>query len=83
MASEGILCKAGLWALAVCMVLSLHGPVAEAQTNCSSSYVPPWGIALLVLTSILLAALLCSLFCVPFLCKKSCSCCQSGFSFSK
>ncbi|KAM4642853.1 uncharacterized protein O3C94_017128 [Discoglossus pictus] len=67
MAFEQTLCKSGLVLVAVCMMLTLQG--TEAQTN-STTGVPGWGVALLVLTSLILASLLCSLCCVPLLCKK-------------
>ncbi|PIO33488.1 hypothetical protein AB205_0013100 [Aquarana catesbeiana] len=80
MASERLVCKVGLWVLAACMVLSLQG--AEAQTNSTNTGVPGWGIALLVLTSLILASMLCSLCCVPLLCKSGGDS-HCGFSLSK
>ncbi|KAM3912202.1 uncharacterized protein RB166_020699 [Leptodactylus fuscus] len=81
MAAERVLCKAGLWVLAACMILSLQG--AEAQTNTTSTGVPGWGVALLVLTSLILASMLASLCCLPLMCKSSGGDSHCGFSLGK
>ncbi|MEE6506094.1 hypothetical protein FKM82_007502 [Ascaphus truei] len=81
MASERSLSKVSTWVVAACLILSLQG--AEAQTNTTVTGVPGWGVALLVLTSLILASLLCSLCCVPLLCRSSGGGSHCGFSLSK
>ncbi|KAM4641772.1 uncharacterized protein O3C94_016094 [Discoglossus pictus] len=81
MAMEKTLCKAGMLVLAVCMMMNLQP--TEAQNTTTNNTVPGWGIALLVLTALILAFLLCSLCLLPCLCRSGSDSCQSGFSIGK
>ncbi|XP_077148649.1 uncharacterized protein LOC143809459 [Ranitomeya variabilis] len=59
--------QAVLWFLAFILIFTLQG--TDAQTNTTTTGVPGWGIALLVLTALTLASLLCCLICLPLVYK--------------
>ncbi|XP_077137676.1 uncharacterized protein LOC143803794 [Ranitomeya variabilis] len=62
-----------------CVLFSLHN--AGAQTTNSTVPVPGWGIALLVMMSIMAAFVLVSMIFIPLWCRNTEDDCQDGISF--